>query len=124
MVKPYLRGQNSQFTARYYALPLNMWQKRKFQIKDLPNSIRMGLRNIYTVNTNEEFVKYELAKTYNSVFVVFDDNISGGATLADVCYQLQQLGIKYIVPITFGKMQVKNSYGVMRLNSPQNGYNY
>ena len=124
MVKPYLRGQNSQFTTRYYALPLNLWQKRKFQIKDLPNSIRMGLRNIYTVNNNEEFVKSELAKTYNSVFVVFDDNISGGATLADVCYQLQQLGIKYIVPITFGKMQVKNSYGVMRLNSPQNGYNY
>lgn len=99
-------------------------QLLKFQIKSLPNSVRMGLKNIYIPNENEE-MQEELNKVQSNLIVVFDDNISGGATLSDVCYQLYKLGAQHIIPITFGQMAkktyTKNGKKNIILNEPTNG---
>ena len=97
----------------------------KFEIKNLPDSVRMGLRNIYIPNENEE-MQEELNKVQSNLIVVFDDNISGGATLSDVCYQLYKLGAQHIIPITFGQMAKKTNAKDetnhnIRLNEPTNG---
>ena len=126
LIKPYLRGQKSTINGKpYEKLPLQRWVYKNFQIKNLSNGERMGLKGIYNVNTNTELVQEELNKIKGTVFVIFDDNISGGATLSDICYQAKNLGIEYIVPITFGKMVEKWSYGpAIPLNRPKNGFNY
>jgi hypothetical protein len=65
-----------------------------------------------------------MEKIKGTVFVIFDDNISGGATLSDICYQAKKLGINYIVPITFGVMREKYKIGMMNINRPTNGWNF
>lgn len=82
-------------------------QKKSFQIKNYLNDVRMALKGYYTPNSDDTFVKNELDKAMGSVFVIFDDNVSGGATLSDIVMQLSKLGIKYIIPITFGEMAQK-----------------
>ena len=94
--------------------------KRNFQIKNLSNDIRMGLKNYFKA---QDGIEDELARIEGTVFVIFDDNISGGATLSDICYQAKKLGIKYIIPITFGEMRVKYNQGVMAINAPDK-WNY
>ena len=91
-----------------------------FQIKNLTNDLRMGMRNYFKPKDN---IEEELKKINGTVFVIFDDNISGGATLSDICYQAKQLGIKYIIPITFGQMREKYTIGRLSVNKPQ-GWNY
>lgn len=125
LVKPYLRGQKCPITNKAYTeIELCEWEKKSFEIKKLSNSVRLGLRNIYNPNTDEEYIKSELERIKNTLFVIFDDNISGGATLGDVCYQCEKLGIKNLVPITFGKMEESNTVGIIPLSVPENGYNY
>lgn len=79
--------------------------KRKpldFQIKKVFNDTRMGLKNFFSFNLEElEKAKKEIE---GNILVIFDDNISGGATLSDICAQFVNIGIKHIIPITFGKM--------------------
>ena len=75
-------------------------------------------------NENQEIVKQEIEKANNTIFIIFDDNISGGATLGDICYQCEKLGIKNVVPITFGQMEESNTIGSIPLSIPENGYNY
>ena len=87
-----------------------------FQIKNFTNDVRMGLKNFYKA---QEGIEDELARIEGTVFVIFDDNVSGGATLSDICYQASKLGIKYIVPITFGQMRTKYSVGTMKINAPE-----
>ena len=74
--------------------------KKDFQIKTLSNDIRLGLKNYFKAKDD---IEDELAQIKGTVFVIFDDNISGGATLSDICYQAKKLGIKYIIPIIFCK---------------------
>lgn len=109
---------------RYEKLPLQYWDKNMFQIKDLSNPERMALKNIYNPNMDPNLVQQELQKIKGTAFVIFDDNISGGATLSDICYQCKQMGIENIIPITFGQMDEKWTYGIMPLNRPQGGFNY
>lgn len=125
LVKPYLRGQKCPITNKAYTeIDICEWEKKSFEIKYLSNSVRLGLRNIYNPNTDEEYVKSELERIKNTLFVIFDDNISGGATLGDICYQCEKLGIENLVPITFGKMEESNTIGIIPLSVPENGYNY
>lgn len=130
IVSPYLRGLKNRATGTpYKEVEIQELEPVQFQIKNLGNSLRMGMKNIYNPNTNTELVKQEMEKIKGRLLIIFDDNISGGATLSDICYQLQQLGAEYIVPITFGKMREKNSFGIVPLNTPTNdkgekGYNY
>ena len=99
-------------------LPIQYYEKTPFEIKKLSNGVRMGLRNIYNVTDDKQLLQTELAKTNNSLFVIFDDNVSGGATLADICYQLKNLGIEHIIPITFGQMDESWTSGIIPLTKP------
>lgn len=90
-------------------------KEKKFQIKNLTNDTRMGLKNYFKLQNN---VEDEIKEIQNTIFVIFDDNISGGATLSDICYQCKKIGINYIVPITFGEMRTKYSQGVLQINKP------
>lgn len=100
-----------------------MWQPVNFQIKKLGNDSRMALKNYFSINNDT--AEAELKNTDNSIVVIFDDNISGGATLSDICYQLQKIGVKYMIPITFGKMRTSYSQGIGQvINKPENGFNY
>ena len=86
----------------------------------------MGLKDIYSVNDkiDEKRRNDEIEKMKNTILLVFDDNISGGATLSDVCIQCKNLGANYIIPITFGKMNESNTMRGIMLNTPKNGYNF
>lgn len=86
-----------------------MWEPKNFQIKNFDNGTRLGLKNLFAFD--EEKLRQEINSIKQSVLVIFDDNISGGATLSDICYQFKKLGIENIIPITFGKMKVKNMMG-------------
>lgn len=100
-----------------------MWQPANFQIKKLGNDSRMALKNYFSINNDSS--EAELKNTDNSIVVIFDDNISGGATLSDICYQLQKIGVKYMIPITFGRMRTSYSQGIGQvINKPENGFNY
>lgn len=95
-------------------IPITVFEPYKFEIKNLANSVRMGLCGMYTSNDSTKEDKEILRKEVESIeennklFVIFDDNISGGATLSDVCAECFRIGIKNILPITFGKMAEKN----------------
>lgn len=96
-------------------------KKENFQIKNLTNDVRLGMRNYFKYNENEVD---NIAQIKNSIFVIFDDNISGGATLSDLCYQASKIGIKFIVPITFGKMSIKYSEGSLQVTKPEGDFNW
>lgn len=86
-----------------------------FQIKNLTNDTRMGLKNYFKL---QNIADEEIKRIQNTVFVIFDDNISGGATLSDICYQCKKIGINYLVPITFGEMRTKYSQSILQVNKP------
>lgn len=121
IIKPLLWGKKSPVTNNpYKSIEINRWEPQKFQIKNLSNGERMGLMNYYNQNEDLEFVEKEKEAIKGGVFVIFDDNISGGATLSDVCYQCKQMGIDYLIPITFGKMGTKWSMNMIPLSRPFN----
>jgi predicted hydrocarbon binding protein len=100
------------------------WSPVNFQIKKFGNDTRMGLKNYYQPNADElEMVKQEVEKAQNTVVVVFDDNVSGGATLSDICLQLKNLGLNNIIPITFGEMHQQWRIGMTNIGQPKGGFN-
>ena len=114
IVKPFFRGTGQK------PIVMHRLQIDDFQIKNLSNDTRMGMMDYFS--TNDEFTQQELEKTRGTVFVIFDDNISGGATLSDICYQAKKLGIKYLIPITFGQMAAKYTLGQGNVvNKPKDG---
>ena len=114
IVKPYFRGTGQK------PIAMHRLQLDDFQIKTLTNDTRMGMMDYFS--TNDKFTQQELEKTKGTVFVIFDDNISGGATLSDICYQAKKLGIKYLIPITFGQMAEKYTLGQGKVvNKPKDG---
>lgn len=123
IVSKHLRGVKSPVTGSPYKwIDLAYYSPAKFQIKNFTNGERMGLKNIYTLNNNEkdkEMVQMELEKIKGTVFVIFDDNVSGGATLSDICYQCTNAGIKNIIPITFGEMNEKWTLNMRPLTTPE-----
>ena len=83
----------------------------------------MALKNYFIPNEDSKMVDKEIENLKNNIVIIFDDNVSGGATLSDICLQLQNLGIKYIIPITFGRMRESWNVGMMRINKPKK-FNY
>ena len=127
MVKPHIRGEISQVDGKKYKeMPLCLWKKTDFEIKKLRNSERLGLKNIYGVNSewDDKKIMDEINKIKGTILLIFDDNISGGATLSDICLQCKKLGLENIIPITFGKMSESNSLGGITLNTPKDGFNF
>lgn len=119
LVEPILGKQISPSTGKEYGqVDINEWTPSKFQIKNLSNGERMGLKGYYNANEDAELVQRELERIKGGVFVIFDDNISGGATLGDICYQCKELGIQYIIPITFGEMAEKWTMNMIPLSRP------
>lgn len=120
IVEPYLKVQKCHVTGKNYTpLEIGKWSRPSFEIKHLGNSVRMGMRNFYRPNdSNPEMLQKELKRIHGTVFLIFDDNISGGATLSDICYQCKKLGIENIVPITFGVMNEKWTMGRQPLTIP------
>lgn len=112
-VKPYLRGQKAIDGEPYKLLDIGRWSPTKFEIKNSYNNVRMDLMGYYS--ENPEVIKKEMGQIQNSIFIIFDDNISGGATLADICYLAKSIGIKYIIPITFGEMGKKYTSGLGKI---------
>lgn len=86
----------------------------------------MGLKNYYQRNNSEQdadMVQQEINKAQDTIVIIFDDNISGGATLSDICLQLSKLGMKNIIPITFGEMHQQWRIGTTSIHKPENGFN-
>jgi len=107
LVKSYFRGSGKNIKM----LDIHKWSLTPFEIKTLPNGIRMGMKGMYNPNEDAELVRQELEKIQGTILVIFDDNISGGATLSDICNTCKEMGIQYIIPITFGQMNTKWGYG-------------
>lgn len=103
-----------------YPIDIVEIEPQEFQMKNLSNDVRMGLKNFFKAQNGME---KELERIEGTVFVIFDDNISGGSTLSDICYQAKKIGIKYIIPITFGEMRAKYQQGTLAINAPEK-WNY
>lgn len=108
-VGPDLRGKRCINGLPFKKIDIGEWESVPFEIKKSCDPLRMGLLGYFS--KNDEILKDEAEKIRDSVFVIFDDNISGGATLSDICYQVKQLGVKIVIPITFGKMGKKYTTG-------------
>jgi hypothetical protein len=80
---------------------------KDFQIKSVDDKERRSLEGLFTINPALTGIQQKL-KDKN--IVIFDDNISSGATLDDICTVLQKLGVKSILPITLGVIP-KTIYG-------------
>jgi hypothetical protein len=114
---PLIRGKVSPITGKpYKKRDVVLWDYAPFKMKNLSNGVRMGLKNFFSINT--EVLQKEIQRINGTLFIIFDDNISGGATLSDICMQAKNAGIKNILPITFGKMGVKWQMGTVALNRP------
>ena len=124
LVKPYIRGLvttcgNPIWKSNFLIQKV----ENRFSMKSLTNDIRLGLKNYFSQDAN--IVKQELEKIQNTVFVIFDDNVSGGATLSDICSQAMNLGIKYIIPITFGRMRESyNKSAGVTITRPEDDFDY
>lgn len=75
---------------------------RDFEIKALDDKVRKAIENLFTLN-DEGYDKRgksleERIKGKN--IIIFDDNISSGATLDDMCLTLLRHGAKSVLPIT------------------------
>ena len=124
LVKPYLKGKKTKsgklvLNVKFLIRPV----ENRFSMKSLTNDIRLGLKNYFS--QDDDIVQQELQKIKNTVFVIFDDNISGGATLSDICSQAMNLGIKYIIPITFGRMRESyNKSAGVTVTLPEDDFDY
>lgn len=122
IVKPLLRGKRDMDGKAYTKIDIIHLEKPQFELKQLPNHVRIGMKNYFTTNPTigSEYIDY----LKDSVFVIFDDNISGATTLSDIIYRCEEMGIKYIIPITFGQMRVKNTYGTISVKDYDGDYNF
>lgn len=120
-VSPYLRGVKCPVDGKpYKKMELVYLEKNDFKIKNISNGERMALKDIFSFNKDEKMVQKELSALKGNILVVFDDNLSGGSTLSDICYQFKKRGIDFIIPITFGKMAIKNQINFVPLSLPTN----
>lgn len=80
---------------------------KNFEIKTLEDKRRKSIEGLFGINPNYNGIQQKL-KGKN--IVIFDDNISSGATLDDICLELQKYGVKSILPITLAIIP-KTVYG-------------
>lgn len=82
---------------------------------------RRAIEGIFELNPKYKEIQYKLK---NKHIVIFDDNLSSGATLDDVCLALQNLGVASITAITigvipatmYGSDRYKNQHNADKLN--------
>ena len=78
---------------------------RNFEIKSLDNNTRQAIENLFTLNDKKDEGNKYPGKTMEDRIkgknvIIFDDNISSGATLDDMCLTLLKHGAKSVLPIT------------------------
>ena len=116
---------NYGFTTRKIPIELIRYTTKPLQMKSYSNDVRMGLKDYYSINNdNPELLQKETEQSNETILLVFDDNISGGATLSDICDKLQKLGFKFIIPITFGTMKEQYNLRGLTIDRPNNGFKY
>lgn len=72
---------------------------KDFQMKSLDDKYRRAIEGLFEINPQYYNLQYKFKGKH---IVIFDDNISSGATLDDVCLALKKLGVASITPITLG----------------------
>ena len=72
---------------------------KNWQIKSIDDKERRSIEGIFTINPKYKDIQYKIAGKH---VIIFDDNLSSGATLDDVCLALQALGVASIMPFTLG----------------------
>lgn len=72
---------------------------KDWQIKSLDEKVRKAIEGIFSINP--KYLELQ-SKLKGKTIVLFDDNLSSGATMDDLCLALLQYGVKEIIPITLG----------------------
>lgn len=72
---------------------------KDFQIKSLDDKTRRAIEGLFTINP--QYLSLQ-TKLKGKTIILFDDNISSGATMDDLCLLLQRYGVENIIPITLG----------------------
>ena len=80
---------------------------KNFEIKSIEDRRRRSLEGLFGINPKLNGIQQNLKGKH---IVVFDDNISSGATLDDICLELQKYGVASILPITLAIIP-KTVYG-------------
>lgn len=80
---------------------------KDFQIKSIGDKERRSIEGLFQINPEYNGIQQKLR---GKNIVIFDDNISSGATLDDMSIRLMELGVKSILPITLAVIP-KTVYG-------------
>lgn len=72
---------------------------KSWQIKSLDDKDRKAIEGLFDLNPKYNGIQQRLS---GKTVVVFDDNISSGATLDDFCLKLKQLGVANVIAFTLG----------------------
>ena len=80
---------------------------KNFEIKSIEDKRRRSLEGLFGINPELSGIQQDLKGKH---IVIFDDNISSGATLDDICLELQKHGVESILPITLAIIP-KTVYG-------------
>lgn len=80
---------------------------KNFQIKSIGDRERRSIEGLFEINPEYNGIQQKLV---GKTVLIFDDNISSGATLDDICLTLQRIGVKKIIPVTLAVIP-KTIYG-------------
>ena len=79
---------------------------KNFEIKSIEDRRRRSIEGLFEINPKLNGIQQYLKGKH---IVIFDDNISSGSTLDDICLELQKYGVASILPITLAIIP-KTSY--------------
>lgn len=79
---------------------------KNFEIKSIEDRRRRSIEGLFEINPKLNGIQQDLKGKH---IVIFDDNISSGSTLDDICLELQKYGVASILPITLAIIP-KTSY--------------
>ena len=85
----------------------NNGEIKDFQIKSIDDKDRRSIEGLFEINPEYLGIQQKLE---GKNILIFDDNISSGATLDDICLTLRRFGVKSITPITLAVIP-KTIYG-------------
>lgn len=80
---------------------------KNFEIKSIADKQRRSIEGLFEINPELKGIQQHLR---GKNIIIFDDNISSGATLDDICLELGKYGVKSILPITLAIIP-KTVYG-------------
>ena len=73
LVKNFLSGTTCPITnTKYEKIDICKWSVNGFEMKKLSNSERLGLKNFYNPNVDNEMVQQEVEKSKNTILLIFN----------------------------------------------------